>query len=67
MLSDDDTALIAASDTFFLGTTHAERGGDACHRGGPAGFVRVSTPNTRWWPDYPGKNMFNSLRQPRRR
>ena len=60
-LSAEDAALIAASDTFFLGTTHAEQSRDASHRGGPAGFVRVSDANTVWWPDYPGNNMFNSL------
>ncbi|ORV45851.1 pyridoxamine 5'-phosphate oxidase family protein [Mycobacterium conspicuum] len=56
-----DAAMIAASDTFFLGTTHPLRGGDASHRGGPAGFVRVSGPHRLWWPDYPGNNMFNSF------
>lgn len=56
-----DHAMIAASDTFFLGTTHPTRGSDASHRGGPAGFVRVDSPGQLWWPDYPGNNMFNSF------
>jgi uncharacterized protein len=56
-----DVAMIAASDTFFLGTTHPVRGSDASHRGGPAGFVRVGSPKELWWPDYPGNNMFNSF------
>jgi hypothetical protein len=56
-----DQALIAASDTFFLGTSHPIRGSDASHRGGPAGFVRVNTSQRLWWPDYPGNNMFNSF------
>jgi predicted pyridoxine 5'-phosphate oxidase superfamily flavin-nucleotide-binding protein len=60
-LSADDQAMIEASDTFFLGTTHPSRGSDASHRGGPAGFVRVDSPNRLWWPDYPGNNMFNSF------
>ena len=55
-----DTELIRSADTFFLGTTHPERGNDASHRGGPAGFVRAD-PQTVDWPDYPGNNMFNSL------
>lgn len=55
-----DIHLIEAADTFFLGTTHATAGADASHRGGPAGFVRV-TPDHLWWPDYPGNNMFNSF------
>ena len=59
-LRPDDIRLIENSDTFFLGTTHPTSGNDASHRGGPAGFVRV-TPEHLWWPDYPGNNMFNSL------
>jgi uncharacterized protein len=55
-----DTALIRGADTFFLGTTHPERGSDASHRGGAPGFVRVEG-NQLWWPDYPGNNMFNSF------
>lgn len=54
-------ALVAASDTFFLGTTHPSRGSDASHRGGPPAFVQVSSPTRLWWPDYPGNNMFNSF------
>jgi predicted pyridoxine 5'-phosphate oxidase superfamily flavin-nucleotide-binding protein len=60
-LSPADQAMIAASDTFFLGTTHPTGGSDASHRGGPAGFVRVDSPRQLWWPDYPGNNMFNSF------
>jgi uncharacterized protein len=56
-----DRAMIAAADTFFLGTTHPIRGSDASHRGGPAGFVRVDSADRLWWPDYPGNNMFNSF------
>jgi predicted pyridoxine 5'-phosphate oxidase superfamily flavin-nucleotide-binding protein len=60
-LDGPDQALIAASDTFFLGTTHPTRGSDASHRGGLPGFVRVESPERLWWPDYPGNNMFNSF------
>lgn len=49
LLSDDDTTLIEKSDTFFLGTTHPERGSDASHRGGTPGVVRVVGPNSLWW------------------
>ncbi|MGE0844332.1 pyridoxamine 5'-phosphate oxidase family protein [Pseudonocardia sp.] len=61
VLDDADVALVRRSDTLFLGTTHPERGNDASHRGGPAGFVRVEDETHLWWPDYPGNNMFNSL------
>jgi hypothetical protein len=60
-LGRNDQAMITASDTFFLGTTHPTRGSDASHRGGPAGFVRVDSPSRLWWPDFPGNNMFNSF------
>jgi predicted pyridoxine 5'-phosphate oxidase superfamily flavin-nucleotide-binding protein len=59
-LSLEDVELIRGSDTFFLGTTHPERGSDASHRGGPPGFVRVEG-DRLWWPDYPGNNLFNSF------
>jgi predicted pyridoxine 5'-phosphate oxidase superfamily flavin-nucleotide-binding protein len=53
-------ALLARTETFFLGTTHPERGVDTSHRGGPPGFVRVEDGGL-WWPDYPGNNMFTSF------
>jgi len=59
-LSADDVRLIQSADTFFLGTTHPDRGSDASHRGGTPGLVRVDGAEV-WWPDYPGNNMFNSL------
>ena len=59
-LTAGDRALIRAADTFFLGTTHPDRGNDASHRGGTPGFVRVED-DALWWPDYPGNNMFNSF------
>ncbi|MFY9919749.1 MAG: pyridoxamine 5'-phosphate oxidase family protein [Mycobacterium sp.] len=59
-LGADDIAQIRSADTFFLGTTHPERGNDASHRGGPAGFVHADH-NTVEWPDFPGNNMFNSF------
>ncbi|MFK0043544.1 pyridoxamine 5'-phosphate oxidase family protein [Streptomyces sp. NPDC090741] len=62
-LASDQARLIRAADTFFLGTTHPQRGNDASHRGGLPGFVRVEG-GSLWWPDYPGNNMFNSLGNP---
>jgi hypothetical protein len=59
-LSDEAVTQISAADTFFLGTTHPDRGNDASHRGGQAGFVRVER-NEVWWPDYAGNNIFNSF------
>ncbi|CAI7979900.1 Pyridoxamine 5'-phosphate oxidase-related FMN-binding [Frankia sp. Hr75.2] len=59
-LDESATRIVRAADTFFLGTIHPERGADASHRGGPAGFVQVAGGDLAW-PDYPGNNMFNSL------
>jgi hypothetical protein len=59
-LTPDQLRIIRGADTFFLGSSHPERGRDASHRGGPPGFVRADG-GTLWWPDYPGNNMFNSL------
>lgn len=61
VLDPSEQAMIASTDTFFLGTTHPLRGSDASHRGGPPGFVRVDSPDRLWWPDFPGNNMFNSF------
>lgn len=60
-LSEDDISQVTTADTFFLGTTHPNRGNDASHRGGPPGFVRIHDPSHLWWPDYAGNNMFNSF------
>jgi hypothetical protein len=60
-LDEDDAKLVRGADTLFLGTVNPERGADASHRGGPAGFVRVDGPTRLWWPDYHGNNLFNSL------
>ncbi|MDI9835415.1 pyridoxamine 5'-phosphate oxidase family protein [Streptomyces sp. KAU_LT] len=59
-LDDRDRALIEGADTFFLGTTHPDRGTDASHKGGAPGFVRVEG-GELWWPDYAGNNLFTSL------
>ena len=59
-MATDDIELIRSADTFFLGTTHLERGNDASHGGGPADFVYADH-KTVEWPDYPGNNMFNSF------
>jgi len=60
-LAEGDAQLIRTADTFFLGTVNPERGADASHRGGPAGFVRLDGTTCLWWPDYQGNNLFNSL------
>lgn len=53
-------AHVTAADTFFIASWHPERGADASHRGGPAGFVSA-TAHSVSWPDYSGNNMFNTF------
>jgi uncharacterized protein len=61
-LDDDARALIAAADTFFVASRHAERGVDVSHRGGRPGFVATSPGGrTLTFPDYQGNNMFQTL------
>ncbi|MFE6164804.1 pyridoxamine 5'-phosphate oxidase family protein [Streptomyces sp. NPDC056486] len=59
-LTGDQRVFLAEADTFFLATVHAE-GADASHRGGNPGFVRVTSPYTLEWDDFPGNSMFLSL------
>src|SRR4051794_12686980 len=56
-----ERALVESVDTFVLGTTHAERGNDASHRGGSPGFLRVESASRLVWDDLPGNQMFNSM------
>jgi len=66
-LSDDDRALLARADTFFIATANASdeagaaRGVDVSHRGGRPGFVRVDDAVTLTTPDFAGNKFFNTL------
>jgi predicted pyridoxine 5'-phosphate oxidase superfamily flavin-nucleotide-binding protein len=53
-------ARLARADTAFVASGHPERGLDASHRGGDAGFIRAEGRTLRI-PDYPGNSMFNTL------
>ncbi|WP_328481840.1 pyridoxamine 5'-phosphate oxidase family protein [Streptomyces sp. NBC_00377] len=54
--------FVTASDTFFLATVHPDgSGAEVSHRGGGPGFVRVTSPCTLSWRDYPGNSMFLTL------
>jgi predicted pyridoxine 5'-phosphate oxidase superfamily flavin-nucleotide-binding protein len=60
-LDDRQRRWIETTETLFLGTMHPDAGADASHRGGPAGFVRVTGPRTLVWGDYKGNKLFQSL------
>ncbi|MRT41503.1 2Fe-2S iron-sulfur cluster binding domain-containing protein [Enterobacteriaceae bacterium RIT702] len=59
-LDDAARATITAADTFYV-ATYAERQVDASHRGGKAGFVRVSEDGLLTIPDFNGNLFFNTL------
>lgn len=60
MMNDVVRQLIEKADTFFVASRHPERGTDASHRGGTAGFVKIRQ-NSLFVPDYHGNSMFNTL------
>lgn len=60
-LGAEQREFVARADTFFVATTHPERGADASHRGGLPGFVRIEGGQRIVWPDYSGNAMFNTL------
>ena len=55
------TDSVGRADVLFIGTVHPERGIDASHRGGAAGFIRMIDERTLQIPDYVGNSMFNTL------
>lgn len=59
--TEQQAQMIANADTFFIATHHPETGGDAAHRGGNPGFVRVLSGTELEFPDYSGNNLFNTL------
>ncbi|MBW0002506.1 MAG: pyridoxamine 5'-phosphate oxidase family protein [Hyphomicrobiales bacterium] len=59
-------ALITQADTFFVASHAPAKAGlpqsaDVSHRGGPAGFLRLSEDDAITIPDYPGNLFFNTL------
>lgn len=51
---------VRAADCVAFATTHASRGLDASHRGGPPGFLRMREDGAIEWDDYAGNGMFQS-------
>jgi uncharacterized protein len=60
-LGAEQRAQISAADTFFVASTHSERGPDVSHRGGRKGFVEIVSETVLRVPDFPGNSMFNTL------
>ncbi|CAN7687816.1 pyridoxamine 5'-phosphate oxidase family protein [Caballeronia sp. LjRoot29] len=66
-LSNDDRALVARADTFFVASANTSneaglgRGADVSHRGGKPGFIRIDDDNTLTTPDFSGNLFFNTI------
>lgn len=61
-LDSRQAALVRGADTFFVASSHSERGADASHRGGRPGFVEVAADGRDLsFPDYGGNHMFQTL------
>jgi predicted pyridoxine 5'-phosphate oxidase superfamily flavin-nucleotide-binding protein len=60
-LTGDQIRFIENADTFVIASAHQTRGADVSHRGGNAGFVKVSDDRTLIFPDYSGNMMFQTL------
>jgi predicted pyridoxine 5'-phosphate oxidase superfamily flavin-nucleotide-binding protein len=54
-------SIVAQADTIFVASHHEQRGADASHRGGGAGFVRLIDDTTLRIPDFQGNSLFNTL------
>ncbi|WP_051309193.1 FAD-binding oxidoreductase [Desulfogranum japonicum] len=67
-LDDQMKSLIVQADTLFIASgiqkanqEERSRGMDVSHRGGRAGFVKVSSDTCLVLPDYAGNNLFNTI------
>ncbi len=60
-LESEHESFIQEADTFFVASSHPERGVDASHRGGNPGFIKVLSDRRIRIPDYVGNRMFNTL------
>lgn len=60
-LDSEMVSLIENSDTFLIASVFEQRGLDLSHRGGRAGFIKVTGERTLLWPDFSGNNHFNTL------
>lgn len=53
--------IIRQADTIFVASRHPDKGADASHRGGNAGFVQIVDDSTLRIPDFHGNSLFNTL------
>jgi predicted pyridoxine 5'-phosphate oxidase superfamily flavin-nucleotide-binding protein len=60
-LTDRVLATVNSADALFIATQSAGPRYDVSHRGGAAGFVKVTGPRTLRWPEFQGNSMFMTL------
>lgn len=60
VLGDAEAAFIAARDSFYIATVTSDGWPYVQHRGGPAGFLRVTGPRTLAFADYSGNKQYIS-------
>lgn len=67
-LDESMKALIAKADSLFIASGYRKAnqddhsyGMDVSHRGGPAGFVKITSDTGLVLPDYAGNNLFNTI------
>lgn len=53
--------LISNLDTFFIASSHKEKGLDVSYKGGKKGFLKVKSKTQLEFDDLPGNNFFNSI------
>jgi len=61
LLSTDIIHTISNLDTFFIASSHNEKGVDISHKGGTNGFIKVISPIKLEFVDLPGNNLYNTL------
>jgi predicted pyridoxine 5'-phosphate oxidase superfamily flavin-nucleotide-binding protein len=60
-LNQDLINIILNSDTFFLASSHKEKGLDVSYKGGEKGFVKIISSKQLYFDDMPGNNLYNTL------
>ena len=60
-ITEEFKKVLSNSDTFFLSSSHKEKGADISHKGGKKGFVKVISNTEIEFIDMPGNNLYNSL------
>ena len=53
--------IISNIDTFFIATSHKEKGLDVSHKGGEKGFLKVIQTHQLSFEDVPGNNLYNTI------